>query len=404
MDKIIIIIKIIVGFPIYYFSIVFPKNKNLAVIGCSLGKHFADNSKYYYINHYNSLEAKKQKNLVWISKNKEIIKYLNSLGLPAKFLYSFGGVWTILRASRAFISHQLTDINGPLMGGAKIIQLWHGMALRKIGYGGDWSDNNLKGKIHSFISKWFPYAYYMKCDILYVPCQKAKDNSIEPFSKSFRNNKISENIYLARQSRMLCFDNDFDLSNEFFPEKELLLSFTNKYNKIISWLPTHRKLFKETLIDVISDSHLNLRKLNNFCKSNNYLFVIKAHFLDFDEISNIVQNLDFIFVYPHADPYPLLKYTNILITDYSSVFFDFLLLEKPIIFMCHDLEKYAIKMGFYFDYERLEIGPICKTWQEVINAISYISYKKDRFIVERKEKLNSYNFVASYDLNLTKIT
>ena len=125
------------------------------------------------------------------------------MGLPARYLFSLRGIYTVLRAQTAYISHQLGDINGPLMGGARIIQLWHGMPLRKIGYGGDWSDNNFNGKLKSFISKWLPYAYYMKCDILYAPCQQAKDNYSEPFSKSFRNGKVTENIILARQARTL---------------------------------------------------------------------------------------------------------------------------------------------------------------------------------------------------------
>lgn len=401
MTKAIIkIAKVIIGFPVYYISMIFPKKRNLSIIGSSLGKHFADNPKYFYIEYYNSLFLNGDKNLVWISKDKEVVKQLKSLSLPAEHLYSLKGVYTVLRASRAYISHQLTDINGALMGGAKIIQLWHAMALRKVGYRGDWSNENFSGKIKNFSSKWLPYTYYMKCDILIAPCEIAKENSIEPFCKSFRNNKIADNIILARQPRTLCFDDNFKLGNDFFPEKELLLSFTKKYNKIISWLPTQRRQLGKTIIDVISDSQLSLSDLNQFCKSKNFLFVIKAHFLDFDETSKIVQNLDFIFVYPHADPYPLLKYTDVLITDYSSVFFDFLFLNRPIIFMCYDLDEYREKVSFYYDYENLEMGLICKSWEEVMKGIINVSEDKDDYVYKRKEVFNDYNFVIDYNLKM----
>jgi len=388
------------GAPIYLISKIFPKNRNLCIIGSNLGKHFADNPKYYYIQHYRSLKAREERKLVWISKNKKVTKQLKSLDLPAEYLYTWKGVYTTLRANRAFISHQLKDINGPLMGGAKIVQLWHAMALRKVGYGGDWYDDNFRGKIRSHISKWLPYAYYMKCDVLLAPCQEAKDNSIEPFSKSFRNGKISENIFLARQPRTFCFENEFVLSKEFFPERELLLSFTNKYDKIIAWLPTQRRQFGKTIVDVISDSKLDFDQLNGFCRTNNYLFVIKAHFLDFEETSKIVRDLDFIFVYPYTDPYPLLKYSDILITDYSSVFFDFLLLNRPILFMCYDLEIYKSKAKFYYDYENLEIGPICKSWDKIFEAIINIKDYNDEYIDKRSKALHSFDFVTESKIEI----
>lgn len=388
------ILKILIGFPVYYLSKIFPKKKKLSIIGSSLGRHFADNSKYYYLYYYS--QNRSDLNLVWISKNRDVVKDIKSKGLPAEFLYSLKGIYTTLRASKAYLSHQLTDINGPLMGGAKIIQLWHGMALRKIGFGGDWHENSFSGKININIAKWFPYAYYMKCDILYAPCQIAKENLKESFSKSFKNNKIEENIFLVRQARTLCFDNNFDIEERFFPEIRKLEILSDKYKKIVAWLPTHRTIFKKTILDTITDSKLDLNQLNEFFKSNNSLFVIKAHFLDFDKISKIVKNYDFIYVYQYADPYPLLKFTDILITDYSSVFFDFLLLNRPILFMSHDFNKYSNHVGFYFDYKNLEIGLITDSWIEILNNISNIFKNEDDFYEKRSQKLKQLNFVENY--------
>jgi CDP-glycerol glycerophosphotransferase (TagB/SpsB family) len=320
------------------------------------------------------------------------------MDLPVVFLYSFKGVYTALRASKSYLSHQLDDINGALIGGSKIIQLWHGMPLRRIGYGGDWKDNSLSGKIKLFISKWLPYAYYMKCDVLLAPCLKAKESYIEPFSKSFRNNKIEENIVLSEQPRARCFKSEFKFNSLFFPEIDMLLEVKQNYENIISWLPTQRKQFNKTILDIIRDSGLDLKQMNTFCQNNNNLFVIKAHFLDFNLLVNSTNTFKNILIYPHSDPYPLLKFTNILITDYSSVFFDFLLLNRAIIFMCHDLEEYADKVEFYYDFKNLEIGPICKSWKEAMKIINDISYGKDDFIFKRNEMSNNCNFVKNYNL------
>jgi CDP-glycerol glycerophosphotransferase (TagB/SpsB family) len=392
-----IIAKVLIGLPVYYISIYFPKKKGLAVIGSSLGLHFADNSKYLYINHYT--KEKNDLNLIWVTKNRDVVSQLQSMDLPVVFLYSFKGVYTVLRASKSYLSHQLDDINGALIGGSKIIQLWHGMPLKKIGYRGDWTDNDIKGKFKVFIFKWIPYSYYMKCDILFAPCQEAKNTYLESFSKSFRNSKVEENILLVKQARTLCFDNDFVLTKDFFPEIELLNSLNDKYDKIISWLPTHRIQLNKTILDVILESSLDLEELNGFLKSKNYLFVIKPHFIDFNKLTNLTQGFDFICVYPHVDPYPLLKFTNTLITDYSSVFFDFLITGKEIIFMCHDFQEYVDKMGaFYYDYKNLNIGPICNSWDEIIKLL--LNETTENLATTSNDKNNKFNFVANYDLNI----
>ena len=74
----------------------------------------------------------------------------------------------------------------------------------------------------------------MKCDVLLAPCAKAKDNYIEPFSKSFRDNKIKDNIVLSQQPRTLCFKDSYNLNKNYFPEADKLLELRKNYNGIIS--------------------------------------------------------------------------------------------------------------------------------------------------------------------------
>ena len=69
LDFLKIITKVLIGLPVYYTSVCFPKKKGLAVIGSSLGLHFADNPKYFYINHYT--KERNGLNLIWITKNKD---------------------------------------------------------------------------------------------------------------------------------------------------------------------------------------------------------------------------------------------------------------------------------------------------------------------------------------------
>ena len=73
---------------------------------------------------------------------------------------------------------------------------------------------------------------------------------------------------------------------------------------------------------------------------------------------------------PRADVYPLLARCDVLITDYSSVFFDFLHAGRPIVFFAYDLERYLRQdRSMYFGYERIAPGPICRSQADLEDAL-----------------------------------
>ncbi|WP_197025059.1 CDP-glycerol glycerophosphotransferase family protein [Paucisalibacillus sp. EB02] len=79
----------------------------------------------------------------------------------------------------------------------------------------------------------------------------------------------------------------------------------------------------------------------------------------------------------------LLVLTDILITDYSTVFFDFSLLDRPIIFYPYDLKDYKQDRDFYYDYEEMIPGPMVVDTESLIKTIlgdeSYDQYDKKQF-------------------------
>src|SRR5699024_3804487 len=66
----------------------------------------------------------------------------------------------------------------------------------------------------------------------------------------------------------------------------------------------------------------------------------------------------------------LLSASDLLVTDYSSVLFDYLCLARPVLFFAYDLELYRDQVrGFYLDYENDLPGPLVKDVDELVNAI-----------------------------------
>lgn len=92
----------------------------------------------------------------------------------------------------------------------------------------------------------------------------------------------------------------------------------------------------------------------------------------------------------------LLFISDILITDYSSVCFEYALLNKPMIFFAYDMDDYISKRDFYYPYKDFVPGPIAKTTEDIINIIKTKDYKLD--------KLNSFRkrFFDDFDGQSTK--
>ena len=74
----------------------------------------------------------------------------------------------------------------------------------------------------------------------------------------------------------------------------------------------------------------------------------------------------------------LLMASDICISDYSSLVFEYSLFERPMLFYAYDLEDYCDWRGFYYDYSEMTPGPVCRTNEEMIDYIKNIDTRFDR--------------------------
>jgi CDP-glycerol glycerophosphotransferase (TagB/SpsB family) len=132
------------------------------------------------------------------------------------------------------------------------------------------------------------------------------------------------------------------------------------YKKVIMWMPTYRKSVVGAIRDdgnsdgfgVVSVFREHFDELNNKLKEHEYLLLIKPHPMDaintieFRESAHIkvVHNVDL--EQKQVILYELLGEVDLLLTDYSSVFIDYLVLNKPIAFVFDDLDSYSETRGF----------------------------------------------------------
>lgn len=114
--------------------------------------------------------------------------------------------------------------------------------------------------------------------------------------------------------------------------------------------------------------------------SEEYIILIRTHYFIADKLD--LRNYEgfAIDVSKYDDIAELYLISNILITDYSSVFFDFANLKRPILFFTYDLEKYEhVLRGFYIDIHKDVPGPLLFSTEEVIDNIKNIDNVVDDF-------------------------
>lgn len=149
--------------------------------------------------------------------------------------------------------------------------------------------------------------------------------------------------------------------------EDLINRLTTRYpvvknKKVILYAPTFRD-GQLTSPEIALDIKRLYEELNN-----EYVLFLRLH----PAVKVKVENNFEDFVYNVSD-YPninhLLLISTILISDYSSIPFEFSLLEKPMIFHAYDLEPYTFSRGFWEDYKSNIPGPVTKSTEEIINLI-----------------------------------
>ena len=147
------------------------------------------------------------------------------------------------------------------------------------------------------------------------------------------------------------------------PETDIAPLFDGEFDKIIVWYPTFRQhnaggvnTNAKQGIPIIHNSE-NAARLNECARANRVLIVLKPHFAqDLSyikdlKLSNIVFIDDLFFKKNHLTSYEFVHATDALVTDYSSIYYDYLLADKPIALVWEDLEEYRQNPGFSVDLE-----------------------------------------------------
>lgn len=186
---------------------------------------------------------------------------------------------------------------------------------------------------------------------------------------------------------------------------EILSSVSYKATKILLYIPTHRD-YEQTSTDVsrsLFGYSMNIKELDQVLRDEGIVIVSKIHpKQNRNAFSTVLPESVKIHQAQHSyGLYELMKVSDGLIGDYSSGYFDYLLLDKPIIFNFYDVEKYKDERGFTYDpIESIVAGDIVKTPNDFIAALRNLD--NNRVIWREKRHFVRNIFFKYQDANCCK--
>jgi len=344
--------------PLTIINKVLKKDKNLIFFYSNLG--FRDNVKAFYdyliANGYN----KRFRIVVSINDYED---YVGTAPENVSFISNNKGIKVFMKAKYAFYCFGKYPIKPAKS--QVVVNLWHGTPLKKIGN----LEKGLENVDYNFFSK------VLTTSPMYVPIM------MQIFGCS------EEQVDVIGNAR----------NDEMFVEDKVKDALIKTTAKMILWLPTYREYDDSFLISVLGEGDLS--DLDEFLSIKNCQLIIKLHPLQklqdkFSRFKNIrfltqedLKKLD-------VSVYGLLRNADGLITDYSSVYFDYMLMDRPIAFAVDDMEKYNKERGFIFDnpWDFMPGSNVNKLEDlemfinDVINGVD--SYKEKRHKIN--DKINYY--------------
>lgn len=324
-------------------------------------------------------ESHPEYDCVRITENQDDVSEDNKI---YKF-YTFRALWELYRAKYIVIANSRFILDYLKSEKHTYVNFWHGMPIKNVGLtDSDTIKNKNVRKRLDFIGKKF---------LNFVPSDIFKHLMCSAYGG------IYQNLYITGLPIT-----DIIMSDKSNNKMESFFNFEG-YNKTIFYLPTfktnalcHAKQINREYDNIFYFDNFDNTKFVEFLEKNNLLFIMKPHPLDEDfyrknkdtlPVSNnfkIVYDEDFK---KHSfSLYELLRYTDLMVSDFSSVTLDYLIINRPVIYLDNLTADYSQNRGMILpdNYELFMPGHKVKTYFDLEDKILKSLFEDDMRTLREK--------------------
>lgn len=359
----------LVAFPLTLFSRRDPRLTIVVGRGFSV---FSDNSKYFFAGH--TQDKAPGERVVYLTISPSLRQEVEGAGGEAIIHPSLKSWAHLLRCGNVVTDSAEWIEKGvyQLTRGARLIQLWHGAPLKQIEL--DVYEKRTEGM--GFLPR-VALNLQKKLSSRYPIYDEVMATSPEFISSCFESAFRTQNFSDAGYPR-----NDILLDRPPAGSVAADLEGLNVDQAAIAEVESakaHSKtvcLYMPTFRSDGADpfqQEIDLAQLSRFAVDEGMLFVLKLHPVmkgryQIDQYPGVIE------YGATQDIYPIISLCDVLITDYSSIYFDYLLLDRPIVFFNYDLGRYLENdRNMYFDYMDVTPGEHCKDCESLERVLSRIS-------------------------------
>ena len=314
-----------------------------------------DNSHYNYNSRY--LFEYVKENLpeitpLFVINDPELRNSLSSKYGKQYFIEteSIQGIRQALSAGVWFTSAGLPAYGTGLHKKRLIINLWHGVPLKKIAL----LDPNLKKAARIYFKKIFSENY---------TCILTTSHELIPLmARSFAVSEDKIKVWGQPRNDGLFQKNDCrEILGQLFPDLP-------EYTKTVLYAPTFRDYGQ---VQLFPFKDFDQKQLEAFLDEKNMLLFIRTHVAEQGSAAPYLgKRIRFLGNEQAEDVTGILNIFDCLITDYSSIYIDYLLTDKPMIFLPYDRQQYLDGRGMNFDYDDVTPGPKPETFNDFLDALS----------------------------------
>lgn len=314
-----------------------------------------DNSHYNYNSRY--LFEYVKENLpeitpLFVINDPELRNSLSSKYGKQYFIEteSIQGIRQALSAGVWFTSAGLPAYGTGLHKKRLIINLWHGVPLKKIAL----LDPNLKKAARIYFKKIFSENY---------TCILTTSHELIPLmARSFAVSEDKIKVWGQPRNDGLFQKNDCrKILGQLFPDLP-------EYTKTVLYAPTFRDYGQ---VQLFPFKDFDQEQLEAFLEEKNMLLFIRTHVAEQGSAAPYLgKRIRFLGNEQAEDVTGIMNIFDCLITDYSSIYIDYLLTDKPMIFLPYDRQQYLDGRGMNFDYDDVTPGPKPETFNDFLDALS----------------------------------
>lgn len=341
-------------------TLVVPRSRDQWVFGCAVG--VADGAWALWQH-----AAQHGETAVWLTGGSRDAAEAAARGIRWVPKHSLRGFWRTARARVIVVTHGFGDVNRYATSGAFLVQLWHGIPLKRIGLDAAVTTRSPIPIAAGPISALLRAAYratQRRIDLLPAASDLVRGRLESAFSLP------DERVPVTGEPRVDVLSRGTAEQRRDTARSELagLVPPPTADTRVVLYAPTWR----DGEADPAGPTAAQWRRLIAVLEAHDAMLLRRSHHLGSGAAGSAharVQDLGSTVV---ADVTPLLPAMDILVTDYSSLAFDAALVPVPTIFFAPDATAYAERRGFYGTFEAVAGTDYAIDWDDVVTAIAHV--------------------------------